>query len=380
MTGLVLTEEQEHLQRTALDLVHERAPIAELRRLRDSRDPIGFSRELWQAMAELGFAGILIPEEHGGAGLGHAELGVVLEACGRTLAATPLLSTALLGVECIRGGGDESLQRERLPSLARGEHIVALALDEGPHFAPYRVGTRATADGSGFLLTGAKRHVLDGHVADEIVVVARTSGAPGEREGLGVFRVPRGAEGLSVTRVYNVDSRNASCIALDRVRVERSALLGEIDRGADLIDPVLDRAATGLAAEMLGSATEVFERTIAHLLGRRQFGVPIGSFQALQHRAAWMHVELELTRSAVLDALRAIDAGNADVPRLACVAKARANETFDQVAREAIQMHGGIGMTDEADVGLFLKRARVTQVTFGDANHHRDRFAALCGF
>jgi alkylation response protein AidB-like acyl-CoA dehydrogenase len=380
VTGLVLSEEQELLQRTALDLVHQRAPIAELRRLRDSRDPIGFSRELWQAMAELGFAGILIPEAYGGAGLGHAELGVVLEACGRTLAATPLLSTALLGVECLRRGGDESLQRERLPALARGEHIVALALDEGPHFAPYRVDTRATADGSGFLLTGAKRHVLDGHVADEIVVVARTSGTPGEREGLGVFRVPKGAQGLSVTRVYNVDSRNAARVALDRVRVERAALLGEIDRGADLIDPVLDRAATGLAAEMLGSATEIFERTIAHLLGRRQFGVPIGSFQALQHRAAWMHVELELTRSAVLDALRAIDAGSADVPRLACVAKARANETFDQVAREAIQMHGGIGMTDEADVGLFLKRARVTQVTFGDANHHRDRFATLCGF
>lgn len=378
--AFALTEEQESIRDTARKLVAERSPVSELRRLRDTADAVGFSRELWSEMAGLGFVGIALPEELGGAGLGFAELGLVLEACGRTLAATPMVSTVLLGAGAILAGGSAAQKSDVLPAVCAGERVLALAHEEGTRHTPYRVATRAAQCEGGYRVSGEKVMVLDGHVADALVVVARTSGAPGDRDGLTLFLVQASAAGVERMRTIAIDSRNAARVRFDGVLVGSGDVIGEIDRGADVLDPVLDRARIGLAAEMLGSLGEAFDRTIAYLKVRRQFGVPIGSFQALKHRAAQMACEIELTRSIVLDALRAIDEGRASVPLLASAAKARASDTFVQVAAEAIQMHGGVGVTDELDIGFFLKRARTAEMTLGNASFHRDRFARLEGY
>jgi alkylation response protein AidB-like acyl-CoA dehydrogenase len=378
--AFVLTPEQEAVRDTARRFVRERAPVALLRRLRDAGDPLGFDRDLWREMGALGFAGITLEPEHGGAGLGHAELGLVMEACGRCLVPSPLVSTTLLGGAALTLGGTAAQQAEHLPAIAAGERILALAHDEGSRHARYRVRTTAARTGGGFRLSGEKVFVLDGHAADALVVVARTSGAAADRDGLTLFLLPASAPGLSATRTLLVDSRGAARVRLDGVEAAPGDVLGAVDRGADLLDAILDRAAAGLAAEMLGSLAEAFEQTVAYLKVRRQFGVPIGSFQALKHRAAQMFCEIELTRSVVLEALRAIDEGRPDVPLLASAAKARATDTFLLVAAEAVQMHGGVGVTDELDIGLFLKRARAAEMTFGGAAYHRDRFAALSGY
>ena len=378
--SLALTEEQELLRSTAREFVTEHAPVKELRRLRDANDPVGFSRELWGQMAELGWAGIVLPEEFGGADLGYAELGVVLEECGRTLAATPFVSTVLLGANALLLAGNGPLKKDLLHAVSKGELVLALALQEGPHHAPYQVAATATPTRDGYTLSGKKTFVQDGHVADRLVVVARTSGKSGERDGLSLFLVPKSARGLTVTRTTMVDGRNSANLELRDVEVDKSSLIGTLGRGADVLDPVLDCATIGLSAELLGTITEAFERTVNYLKARKQFGVPIGSFQGLKHRAAEMFTQVELSRSIVLDALRAIDEKRPDLPVLASVAKARVSDTAFLVGNEAVQMHGGIGVTDEEEIGLFLKRARVAELTFGDGAYHRARFAALSGF
>jgi alkylation response protein AidB-like acyl-CoA dehydrogenase len=378
--SFVLTEEQVSLQRAARELAQSRLPITHLRSLRDSDDAVGFSRERWQEMASLGWPGIVLPEEHGGLGLGYAELGIVLQSLGRTLAPHPFLSTIVLAGTALLLGGSEAQRKDLLPAICAGERILAFAHEEKTHHAPHHVTTRAVETKDGFRLDGEKSFVLDGHVADALVVVARTSGAVDARDGITLFLLKRTAPGVRTQRLRVVDSRNAARIQLSAVEVRRADVIGEIGGGADLLEPALDRATIALCAEMLGGAEEAFERTIAYLKTRHQFGVPIGSFQALKHRAAHMFCELELARSIVLEALRAIDGSRRDVPTLASAAKARLSDVFLLIANEAIQMHGGVGVTDELDIGFFLKRARVAQATFGDASYHRDRFARLSGF
>jgi alkylation response protein AidB-like acyl-CoA dehydrogenase len=376
----VLTPEQESIRDTARRFVKERAPVAHLRHLRDSGDATGFDRGVWSEMAALGFAGITLPSERGGAGLGYAELGLVLEECGRCLVPSPLVSTVLLGANAVALGGTAAQKDEVLPALAAGERLLAFAHEEGSRHARYRIRTNAARTAGGFRLSGEKVLVLDGHVADALVVVARTAGAEGDREGLTLFLVPASALGVSRERATLVDSRGAARIRFEGTIVESTDVLGEVDRGSDVLDAVLDRATVGLAAEMLGSLSEVFERTIDYLKVRRQFGVAIGSFQALKHRAAQMFCEVELTRSVVMDALRAVDEGRAELPRCASAAKARVTDAFLLITAEAVQMHGGVGVTDELDIGLFLKRARAAEMTFGGAAYHRDRFARLSGY
>ncbi len=378
--GLVLTEEQELLQQTARDFVQERSPVAKLRELRDAHDPVGFSRELWKEMAELGWVGIVFPEEYGGADLGYAELGLVLEECGRQLVAEPFLSTVLLGGNAVLLAGNETQRKDVLPSVCTGERILALALQESSRHDPYRIALRAEASGEGYRLSGEKLFVLDGHVADQLVVVARTSGEISDRKGISLFLVNADAKGVSTTRTHMVDSRNAARVRFDGLELDRSALLGEVDRGVAVLDRVLDRAASGLCAEMLGGVQEAFDRTLAYLREREQFGVPIGSFQALKHRAGVMFCQIELARTIVMEALRALDEERGDAPQLASAAKARCADAYFLVGNEAVQMHGGIGVTDESEIGFFLKRARVAQMTLGDAAYHRDRFASLRGF
>jgi alkylation response protein AidB-like acyl-CoA dehydrogenase len=378
--AFTLSDEQEVLQASARDFLREHAPVSHLRELRDRNDPDGFSRPLWTQMAELGWAGVVLPPEYGGSGLGFAELGIVLEETGRTLVPEPFLSTVVLGSGAILRGASEELKRKILPGVCSGDTILALAHQESGRFAPYAVSTRAAREDGGFRIDGSKCFVLDGHVADHLIVAARTSGAPGDRDGLTVFLVPARASGLSIERTTMVDSRNAARLRIEAVRVPASAVLGTVDQGADLLDPIFDRGAVALSAQLLGCLTEAFERTLRYLKTRVQFGVPIGSFQALKHRAVQMYCEVELSRGVVLEALRAVDQERADLPRFASAAKARASDTASLVTREAIQMHGGIGMTDEEEIGLFLKRARAAELSLGDASYHRDRFARVSGY
>ena len=374
---LVLSSEAQMVRDTALAFFRERSPITALRRLRDTNDADGFSRSLWREMADLGWTGFLVPEDQGGSDFGVTGLAQVMEAAGRTLAATPLLSTALLGASLLALAGSADQKDEHLPPLVAGERLFALALEETSRHAPARIATAAVKDGTGYRLSGEKTFVLDGHVADVLIVAARTSGDRDDRTGVTLFLVQADAFGVTRTRTIMVDSRNAARVRLDGAP---GIVLGPVDGGSDILDTVLDRARACLAAEMLGSASEAFERTVQYLKDRKQFGVAIGSFQALKHRAAQMFCEIEVTRSSVLAACSALDDGGNDAAALASLAKAKASDTLNLCGNEGVQMHGGIGMTDEHEIGFFLKRARVAQATFGDAAFHRDRYAALLGY
>jgi len=377
---LVLSSETQMVRDTALEFFREHSPVIELRKLRDSNDPDGFSRALWRTMAELGWTGFLVSEEHGGTGFGVSGLAQVMEAAGRSLTASPLLSTALLGASLIDMAGTSDQKDNHLPALVAGERIFALALEETSRHAPTRIATTAAATAGGYALNGQKCFVLDGHIADVLIVVARTSGGRDDRQGISLFLVPGDAAGVARTRTIMVDSRNAALVTLDNVQVGKDALLGPVGQGADILETVLDRARACLAAEMLGSAAEAFERTVQYLKDRKQFGVAIGSFQALKHRAAEMFCEVEVTRSAVIAACSALDDNANDAAALSSLAKAKASDTLYLCGNEGVQMHGGIGMTDEHEIGFFMKRARVAQATFGDAAFHRDRYAALLGY
>lgn len=379
---MILNEEQNMLKDTAKDFCTNNAPIQQLRKLRDDANPDGFDRDTWKSMVELGWAGIPFPEDYGGLGFGYKGLGVVTEETGRTLTASPLFGTVWVGGTVINLGGSEEQKSELLPQVAGGELLLALALEEGTHHAPYNVATTAESAGGGYKLNGKKVFVLDGHVADKLIVVARTSGNTGDRDGLTLFLVDGDASGVTRTRTIMVDSRNSAIVELKDVQVGADAVIGQVGKGADVLDRALDIARIGLAAEMLGSLQECFERTVEYLKTREQFGVPIGSFQGLKHRAANMFCEVELSKSVVLEALTALDEGRdaEEIAKLASLCKAKVGETNHTVSREGIQMHGGIGMTDEFDIGFFMKRAAVCEQTFGDVNFHRNRYGDLEGY
>jgi alkylation response protein AidB-like acyl-CoA dehydrogenase len=379
--GLVLDSEQTLLRNTATDFARTRLPVTNLRKLRDSNDATGFDREAWREMAELGWTGMLIPEELGGNGFGHFGLGLVIEALGRTLAATPMQSTVVLAGTALAQAKDSTAATEALARIAAGETVIAFALDESAAHRQSHVATTARRQGSGYVLNGLKRFVADGHVADQLVVVARTAGSVSDSAGLSLFLVDSNSPGVTRHRLSMADSRNSADIELQNVEVPAAALLGAEGQAGPTIERALDAGRILLAAEMFGMAQEAFETTLAYLKQRKQFDAPIGSFQALKHRAVQMYTEIELSRSVLYEALTALDEGrDADVARLASVCKARLNDALHLITNEAIQMHGGIGMTDQVDVGLYLKRARVAQATLGNAAFHRDRYAMLAGF
>ena len=377
---LILNAETQMVRDVALDFFRERAPIAALRKLRDTADPDGFSRPLWREMAELGWTGFLVAEDHGGTDFGLMGLAQVMEAAGKTLTASPLVSTALVAASAIGLAGSDGQKSSHLPALVAGERIFALALEEGSRHQPHCIATKAEKQGMGYKLSGQKTFVLDGHIADVLIVAARTAGGTNERDGITLFLVPGDAPGVTRLRTIMIDSRNAARVTLENVAVPADAVLGRIDGGADTLDRVLDRARAGLAAEMLGSAQEAFDRTVQYLKDRKQFGVVIGSFQALKHRAAQMFCEVELARSAVMAACSALDENANDAAALAVLAKEKANDTLDLCGNEGVQMHGGIGMTDEHEIGWFMKRARVARASFGETAFCRDRYASLMGF
>ena len=375
--ALLFNEEQQYLKDTAKDFVQKNAPINHFRELRDSKDETGYSKELWKQMAELGWAGVLISEEYGGSDFGMMGMGGILEETGRCLVPSPLFSTALLGASLIELGGKADQKKDLLTKIAKGELTTAFALEEGSRHTPYRISTTAEKKGENFVLNGKKTFVLDGHSADLIVLAARTSGGIEDQSGISLFLIDPNSTGLQRKRTHMVDSRNASEIHLKGVEVSETKLLGELDAGFSIIEEVLERGQIGISAEMLGNTLEAFDITLEYLKERKQFGAVIGSFQALQHRAAVMFAEIELTKSSVMGALNAVDENSNDRSRFASLAKFKAGETLHLVSSEAVQMHGGVGVTDEFDIGFFLKRSRVAEQIFGSSDYHLDRYATL---
>ena len=375
--ALVLTEDQELLAQTARDFVRTNSPISRLRALRDGQD-MGFSPDVWQEMAQLGWAGILIPEEYGGAGMGLADLAVVLEAVGRNLAPEPFLSTVLLGGQLLAHTGSPEQKQAWLPGVATGEKILALAYQEArSRYDLNRVSTQATAEGDAWRLSGKKIQVLDGQNADALIVSARTTGKDGDQDGVTLFLLAPDTPGVEIIPQTRVDNRAAALVTLDGVKVGAESVVGTVGQGFQTLSHIVDLATVGLCAEMLGGMSQIFDDTLAYLKTREQFGVVIGSFQALKHRAAKVFMEIELCRSAVMAAANAADAGESDLALLVSLTKARCSDAFVLATNEGVQMHGGIGMTDEHDAGLYMKRARAAEMTFGDAAWHRDRWARL---
>jgi alkylation response protein AidB-like acyl-CoA dehydrogenase len=360
----VLSEEQSMLRDAAKSWVQEKSPVTAFRKMRDSGAELGYDVAAWNEMAEMGWAGVIIPEEYGGSNFGYLSLGLILEELGRTLTASPLLSSGLAAASALILGGSDAQKSEWLPQIAEGAVVGALAIDEGPHHAPDKIAT-TFKDGK---ITGKKTFVLEGMAAGIIIVSGRGP------DGAGLFLVKGDDPGVVRTRLHLADSRGAANIEF------KGAAAEPLSGGAELIDKVLDRARAGVAAEMLGSAVQAFETTLDYLKVRVQFGQVIGSFQALQHRAAKMFTDLELSRSAVEAALAAIDADSPDVPELVSLAKAKMGDTFHLVSNEMVQMHGGIGMTDAHDAGFYLKRARAAEAAFGNQAFHRDRYAKIQGY
>jgi len=376
----VLNEEQTMLRDAAKSWVQEKSPVTAFRKMRDSGVELGYDASAWNEMAEVGWAGVIIPEEYGGSDFGYLSMGLILEETGRTLTASPLLASGLAAASALVLGGSDAQKSEWLPKIAGGEAVGALAVDEGAHHAPEKVALKAEKSGSGYKLSGSKSFVLEGLAANLLIVSARTSGKPGDTDGITLFLVPGDAKGVTRKRLHLADSRGAANITFDGVEVGEDAVLGEVDKGHALLEKTLDRARAGLCAEMLGSAVQAFEITLAYLKVRVQFGQVIGSFQALQHRAAKMFTDLELARSAVEAALQAIDADTPDVPELVSLAKAKMGDVFHLVSNEMVQMHGGIGMTDAHDAGFYMKRARAAEAAFGNQGYHRDRYARIQGY
>jgi alkylation response protein AidB-like acyl-CoA dehydrogenase len=377
---LVLTEEEQFLKDTAKNFAEERSPITHFRALRDNNDPLLWDKGLWNEMTKLGWPGILIPEDYGGSNFGITGISVILNECAKTLTPSPLFATGVIGAYSIANYGTEKQKKYYLPKIASGELTTALAVDESSHHNPINTEIFAKKEGSNFIVNGKKTFVIDGASADLIILLARTSGDKGDMTGLTLFLVDANSNGFETKKLDMADSRNYSNINFNNVEISDSNILGDLETGGEIIENVLDIGRIAMASEMLGNAEAAFETTIDYLKQRKQFGVLIGSFQALQHRAAEMFCEIELTKSSVMGAMKAADEGSNELQRLSSLAKTMAGETLHLVSNEAVQMHGGIGVTDEYDIGFFLKRARVTEQIFGSSKYHTERYANLSGF
>lgn len=370
---IALDEDRIMLRDSAREFLTDKSPVSELRRLRDTKDKDGFSRDLWRGMKDMGWTGILVDEDHGGSDFGHVGMALVCEEMGRTLTASPFLSTAVMAATALRRGGSTEQRKKWLPAISDAKAIIALAVDEGRKHSPEKTALKAELAGNAFKLNGEKSFVIDGHVADAIIVAARTEGEPGDKNGISLFLVDAKAPGISIERVISVDSRNNARIKFDNVNAVDA--LGETGKGFALLENALNAGRAGVAAELLGVAGESFDRTVAYLKERKQFGKPIGAFQALQHRAAHLFGEIELLRSLVLAACVTLDKSPDAAGSAVSAAKYKACEVGKLAVSEAVQMFGGMGMTDEVDIGLFMKRSRVTQELLGDAYFHADRYA-----
>ncbi|OZY40541.1 acyl-CoA dehydrogenase [Pseudomonas fragi] len=373
--NLLYNEDQRLLADSAGEFLAARSPVSRQRALRDEAQAGGFDPQLWKDAVALGWSAIPFPENLGGLDFGCMGLGPIFESIGCNLSATPLLSSVVLSGSLLHLQGNAQQQDRWLSATISGERRLALALDEQPRHNPSRVALQAVANGDGYSLSGEKYFVIDGVGADAYLVAARTGMAC-----ISLFLLPADAPGLSVIPLPLIDSRNHARLQLDQVQVGADALLGAAGSAMPALNIALDRGRVCLAAEMLGMSEKLFDMTLDYLKTRVQFDVAIGSFQSLQHRAAQLYVDLALARSAVMAGLAALDDSSlseVERQRLASLAKWKAGQTAIKVVNEAVQMHGGIGVTDELDVGLFLKRIRVAQACLGDADYHCERYGAL---
>ncbi|GAA0631850.1 MAG: acyl-CoA dehydrogenase [Sphingomonadales bacterium RIFCSPHIGHO2_01_FULL_65_20] len=376
---MFLNEDQTMLRDSAREFLKTEAPVSHMRKLRDEGCKDGFRHALWKQFGEMGFTGILIGEDDGGLGLGHVEAGVVLEEIGRNLSPSPFLTTAVAGVSALNHGG-QHLKDKFFPGILAGETVLALAIDEHAKHRPAQIATKAEKSGNGFKLSGKKQFVVQGASADALIVAARTAGAPGETDGITLFVVDKDSANLSIDNTRLVDSSMAAHVTLDGVEVDGDAVIGDVDNGWQVLSALLKAGRAGSAAELVGVGSGAMDMTVDYLKQRKQFGRLIGEFQALQHRAAHLYSEMEIARAAVLKAQQLLDEGKDSADIYVSVAKAKAGRSANLAVREGVQMHGGIGMTDEYDIGFYMKRDRALNEFMGDANFHAGRVAEIFGY
>ena len=377
--SLVLNEEQVFLKDSAKKFASEKTPTTHFREVRDSEIDNCYDDKIWQEMVSLGWTGILVPEEFGGSNFGVAGISSILEELGRTLTPSPLFSTAVVGVSLMKHASGDA-KKDILTKVVQDGLRLCFAIEESNHHDPVKISCEAKKDGSNFIISGEKSFVIDGGFADKVIVACRTSGEEGAKDGLSLFVLDSDSKGLTITPTKMVDSRNAANMKFENLKVSSDMLIGKEDDAYEIIESVLDISRAAISAEMLGSALQAYEITLDYLKEREQFGSKIGSFQALQHRAAIMFSELELCKSCVIESITSFDEGGNDSERLASLSKAKVGEVFHLISNESVQMHGGIGVTDEYDIGLYLKRARVAEQIFGDSNFHKNRYAELTGY
>ena len=370
------SEEQEMLRKLARDFLVKESPMPYVRRMME--DDLGYSVETWRKMAELGWMGLVFPQEVGGTGLGMVDLVVVLEEMGRAMMPGPFFSTVLLGGMSLLEAGNDAQKDRYLRPLVAGELKATLAvLEPSGRWDAEGILAMATADAGGFLLNGTKRYVPDAHIADLILVAARTDPSKGE-DGISLFALDSPKEGVTVTTLETMDGTRKLCdVKLDQVRIGPEALLGTRGGGWPILQRVIDRAKVGLCAEMCGGAARVLEMSVEYAKVRVQFDRPIGSFQAIQHKCANMLSLVESAKAATYYAAWALANDAPEAPLAAAMAKSHASDAYRVVADEAIQIHGGIGFTWEHDVQLYFKRAKASEFTFGDGTFNRARVAEL---
>ncbi|MEM8726817.1 MAG: acyl-CoA dehydrogenase family protein [Pseudomonadota bacterium] len=373
-------EDQAMLADTATSFMADEGNIAkQLRHYRDGNCPDGFGHKLWKQMAEMGFTGMLVGEDDGGLGMGHVEAGIVLEEIGRNLTPSPFLTSSVLAATALKHGSND-LKGRYLPGLIEGESVFAVAIDETAKHRPQRITAKAEKSGNGFKLTGSKSFVIQGASADMLIVAARTSGADDDDEGITLFAVPKDAANMSHDAVRLVDSSVATHTKFDGVELDGDAVIGDVDNGREVLNAMLTAGRIGAAAEGVGVARGAMDMTVEYLKQRKQFGKLIGEFQGLQHRASHLYSEVEIARAVVIKTQQLLDGGSEQADLMSSVAKAKVAKTAGLAVKEGVQMHGGIGMTDEYDIGLYMKRDRALQEFLGDAYFHANRVAEMSGY
>jgi len=370
--ALIINEEQQMLKTSTKEFLDLKSPLSSLRVLRDHSYKT-HDKDLWMEMVEMGWTALTIPEEYNGLNFGYVGLGQVLEEMGRKLTLSPIISTVLMSSTLTSLSKNKILKTKLFQEIMNGSKLVSIAHEEGIQHNPNTINSLLSKQGEGYVLNGKKNFVIDGSISDYLIVSSKDESDSNTM----LVLVDSKSDGITYNNKVHMDSRTYSDISFSNVKVDKSNLLSEENDGDSILEKTFDIARVGLAAEMLGSVQEAFEMTMSYLKEREQFGVKIGSFQALQHRSALMFGEIELCKSIVLKALQAIDSNDSNLPKLASLAKAKLGMTFKLVSNEAVQMHGGIGVTDDADIGFFLKRARVIQRILGDSNYHLDRLAKI---
>lgn len=374
MTNLTLTEDETMLVDSARGFLDGASPVEKFRELRDAGK--AYNPEIWKQMADLGWTGVLVPEDQGGIDMGHTAANLLAAEMGKTLVSSPFISTAVMAATALRQASDNPRTAEALAQIAAGDVTYGLAIDEGPKHSPECTMMEAKKVGNGFELSGDKTFVVDGANAKRLLVLART----GEDDALTLFDIPADRAGITRTAQNMIDARDSAAITFDKVDATGEDIIGTVDNAMDVLKPALAAGQAALSAEMVGLSSGAFGMTVGYLQERKQFGIVIGQFQALQHRAAHLWSEIEVTASTILNAGRMLDEDPENADLAVSLAKARASQTAKLAVMEGVQMHGGIGMTDAFDMGFFMKRARVAQEWLGDYGYHAEKIATSRGY